>query len=233
MEKKSKRLPWWTVLSGAELQRVSGLREAGVVFGAILLVWGIYRMLFRFPVWFEEGILKAWVFGLPVWWQARKHGWQITHLGISGDKLFGATYMGLLVGILLGMIGQLGNIIRHGGLFWSAYGLTSETIGAFIILSLVTAFWEQLLFSGYFLRVIFESITHEGKSLVVVAGMYVLLHLPALLMVQKLGGWALGLACLLLFVLQMGCSVLRLRVGNLAAPILVQALWGVTIYLFR
>jgi membrane protease YdiL (CAAX protease family) len=115
--------------------------------------------------------------------------------------------------------------IRHSG-------LTSAGLGSYVILSVVTAFWEQLLFSGYLLRTLYLIIKNEWIAMWAVSSLFVCLHLPALLLVQHLGGGQLVLAVGLLLVLQMGCSLLRLWLKNLAAPMMAHALWGVTLYLF-
>lgn len=209
-------------------------REILLVYVLIFLVWGLYRMLFRMPVWFEELVLKGLVFGVPVFWVSiKKLGWKLKDLGMTGDNLASATYMGLVLGILLGLFGQLGNIVRYGGLRLSAFGLTSESIGAFLILSLVTAFWEELLFAGYILQRLGGAVKSEWTQLLVTASLFVLLHVPALILVQQMTIIEMVLVMVLLLILQIGSGVLMLRYRNLAAPVLAHALWGVTIFMFR
>lgn len=200
----------------------------------VLLTWGLYRLLFRFPVWFEESVLKALVFGMPVLWLAlRRDGWKFTHLGFTGERLFSSVYLGLGLGVFLGFLGQIGNIIRHGGIELSSFGLTSESLGGFLLLALVTAFWEELLFVGYILQRLEAVIADEWLRSSLVAGLFAFLHVPSLLFVQKVT-FAQGVVYLvLLFTVGLGNSILMLRTRNLAAPILTHALWGVTVYLFR
>jgi hypothetical protein len=209
-------------------------REVMWVFALILIIWGMYRFLLSYPVWFEETVLKGLVFGGPVFWVSfKKNSWSFKDLGITAAHLLPAVHLGLLLGFLLGLVGQLGNLLRYGQISLTDYGLTSETLGGFLILSLVTAFWEQLVFAGYMLRRIFLVTKNELIAVMVVALLFVAIHLPALILIQKMGGPMLIVALLMLFLLQMGCGILRLRINNLAAPLLAHALWGVTIYLFR
>jgi membrane protease YdiL (CAAX protease family) len=67
----------------------------------------------------------------------------------------------------------------------------------------------------------------------VVAGLFSLIHLPALVLVQEMGAAQLLLSQILLFSLAMGNGILMLRVKNLIAPIMAHSLWGVTVFLFR
>jgi len=222
-----------TKLKVSTVQQLYSWREVAVVYGLVLILWGIYRLMFRLPVWFEEGVLKALVFGLPIAWVSRRHQWQMKDLGITGNNLASGVYLGIFLGIMLGLVGNVGNVLRHGGLDWASFGITSNMLGGLIILSLLTAFWEQLLFCGMFLRLIEEMVVNEWKIAWIIALLFAGLHLPALILIQHLPGFQLVTAACLLFLLELGNVILMLRLRNLAAPIMAQALWGVTIFLFR
>jgi membrane protease YdiL (CAAX protease family) len=183
-------------------------------------------------VWVEEGLFKAIVFGLPVVWLVRKEGLGWRDLGISGDNFFVSVYLGLALGVVLGLVGQVGNVMRYGILQIQSQGLTSEMLGGFLILSLVTAFWEQLVFAGYLLHSLSRVIRDEQLLVVVVGSGFALLHLPTLV-VQQLDWGQIALAVGLLLVLGTGSAILRLRQKNLIAAVMAHALWGVAIFLFR
>ena len=217
----------------ATVQRLLASRELSLTYVVILLLWGCYRLLFRLPVWFEELGLKAVIFGLPVYLTAKKHQWQWKELGMTGVNLTVSVYLGIMLGIILGLVGNLGNLMRYGKLSLSAFGLTGEALGGFIILSLVTAFWEQLLFCGLFQKLVSEVGRDEWWQAWVVTILFVTLHLPALVFVQRLTLIQLGVAVITLVLLQLGNVVLMLRWRNLAAPLMAQALWGITVFMFR
>lgn len=223
----------WADLNVAQVQRLAEWRDIAIVYAVVLILWGLYRLIFRLPVSFEEVVLKGLVFGIPVYLMVRRYQWGWKDLGITSDRLTMSVYGGLALGIILGLVGQLGNVIRHQGLSWSQFGLTSEGLGMFLVLSLVTAFWEQLLFCGLFLRMVQDLVRDEWKQAWIVALLFVGLHIPALWFTQRLFGANLLVAMLLLLVLQLGNVILRLRFNNLIAPIMAQALWGVTVFLFR
>jgi membrane protease YdiL (CAAX protease family) len=134
--------------------------------------------------------------------------------------------------VILGFFGQLGNIVRYGSLQLQIHGMTSEAVGGFLILTLITAFWEQLVFTGYLLGKLVGVVRNEQKLVIVVGGMFALLHVPALV-VQQLAWGQVVIATTLLLLLGMGSAILRLRQKNLIGAVMAHALWGVTIFLFR
>lgn len=218
---------WWK-----EKKQMLVWREVLWVFSFLFLVWGTYRLFFRLPLWVEEVVLKAIVFGGPVWWVARKKGIGLKELGITSENFFTSVYLGLGLGVILGFVGQLGNLIRHGTVFFEDFGLTSEMMGGFIILSLVTACWEELVFSGYMVARLKQVVKTEQMLVAMVGCLFALLHVPALI-VQGMSILQVGLSLWLLLVLGMGNAILRLRQKNLVAPIMAHALWGVAVFLFR
>ncbi len=208
-------------------------KEVGTIYLFIFIVWGLYRFLFRLPTLFEEVVLKGLVFGGSVAWLGYKNGWGWQTFGIRPEGLSRSVRWGLVAGMGVGLVGQLGNMIRHDGLTLSRFGLDGKVLGTFLILSLVTAFWEQLVFSGYILNRLRTVVADIWVRSWVVAVLFVLIHIPALILVSGLSGSILILTLILLLLMQMAAQILFYRFNNLAAPILAQALWGVTIYLFR
>jgi len=221
---------WYWYRHKAELQvwhRVVG----GYV--GVFLVWGLYRSLSPLPLWVEEVVLKGLVLGGMVWWMGVvKEGMRWRDLGVTSEKLFASVYLGLGLGLVLGLVGQLGNWLRHGGLMLIDHGVSSEMVGGFLLLALVTAFWEGLFFYGYMLTQV-RRVLAEVPAVVVVGGAYTLLHVPALVIVAQLAWSEVIKALILLLVLGMANAILMLRMRNLAAPMLAQAVWGVTVFLFR
>ena len=207
-------------------------REMAWFYVLLIMLWGIYRLFFRFPILIEEVFFKALVFGLPVWWLARRNKWSLKSIGISGDGFFQSVYLGLGLGVILGFLGQLGNVIRHGTLVFEDFGLTSEMMGGFIILSLVTAFWEELVFMGYFLKRMSGVIANEQHRVIIIGLLFSFLHVPAL-WIQGMPMLQIVISLLLLTLLGMGNAILMLRQKNLIAPIMSHALWGVAVFLFR
>ena len=201
------------------------------LYAVVLLVWGLYRLLFRMPVWVEESVLKALVFGLPVFWLAFKRDKLSSRdLGITSENMLMTVLFGLGLGVLMALFGQMGNLFRYGGLAMQQISFTSAQLGGYIILSLVTAFWEQLLFSGYMLRQLVRVCSDEWIPILTVALLFALLHVPALVFVHAVGLTHLLLSVALLVLLSLGTSVLMLRTKNLIAPMMAHALWGIVVF---
>lgn len=204
-----------------------------LIFFGVALLWAIYRFIHpSIPVWLEESFIKGLVFSLPILLFPPQPKPILKTLGINRHNFLKSVYLGIAVGMVLGFAGQIGNLVRHGEFTFTTYGITSATIGSFLILSLITAFWEQLLFSGYFLSTTKSFIASEVNRVLIVGAAFSLIHLPALLLDQASSSQII-LNLLLLFSLGVSCGILRLRLNNLIAPIMIHAMWGVTIFLFR
>lgn len=203
------------------------------VYIAVWLIWGGYRLFSPLPVVMEEILLKGLVFGGVVYVAGvRRHGLSLRDLGLRVDNLFQSVYLGLGLGMVLAIVGQMANVLRHGGMMLNDQGLTSDMVGGFLLLALVTAFWEGLFFYGFLLQRL-VLVTSEITAVSIIGLMYTLLHVPVLLMTDGLGGGEVLKALLLLLTLGISNSILMLRMRNLAAPILSQVVWGVTLFLFR
>lgn len=204
-----------------------------LIFIFVFLLWALYRYQnLANPLWFEETVVKGVVFSLPLLLFPPIRKPLLSAVGMTRHNFLHSVYLGITLGMILGLAGQIGNFIRHGELSFNSFGLTSGTIGAFLILSLITAFWEQLLFSGYFVAKLQSANTPEVPLVLLVGLGFSLIHLPALLLDPNAAS-QIVINLLLLFSLGVSCAILRLRLKNLIAPIMAHALWGVTVFLFR
>lgn len=204
-----------------------------LIFVLTLILWSFYRYMNpSLPVWIEETLVKGLIFSIPILLLPPSPKPILKTLGINRQNFLKSVYLGITIGMILGLAGQVGNLLRHGQFTFTTYGITSATIGSFLILSLITAFWEQLLFTGYFFHQLQTFISSEITQVILVGVGFSLIHLPALLL-NHLFLSQIVFNLLLLFSLGVSCAIFRLRLKNLIAPIMVHALWGVTIFLFR
>lgn len=205
-----------------------------LLYAGLLIVWATFRAFFHYSVWVEEIIIKGIIFSLPLLILPLPSKSPLQALGITTTNFFKSVSLGIGAGIALGLAGVGLSFLRGEHLFPTLFpGLTSEQVGAFIILALITAFWEQLLFSGYFLAQLKPILTEEIPLVIMVSLMFALIHLPSLVFVQQLSNASIAGNLLILSALGAGCAILRLRTGNLIAPIMAHTLWGITLYLFR
>lgn len=208
-------------------------RQSIIIYLGILLTWGFYRQLMQLPPGVEETILKGLVFGVPVFYVTFKKNRQtFLDLGITNVNLQKAVVLGIIFGISLGFAGQLGAFIKYGALGVKTSGFDLPAIGNFILLAVFTAFWEQLVFAGFLLGRLGKVIHNEWKLVSLVGAMFALIHVPALIIIQRFMPLELLGTTLLLWSLSVGSNILMLRTKNLASPIIAHALWGSVIFIF-
>ena len=204
------------------------------VWGWVAIVWAFYRYFFRLPEWADEFIFKPLVFVFPVLWYVRareKAKW--ASLGITGKGLFTSIYIGLGFGFVFALEGLAANAIKYGKLTimpiaaFSQYGMIT-----LLLLSVATAVSEEILSRGF----VFNRLLKAKKSLpyasVVSTLMFVMLHIPILVLSLKLQGMALILFFITDFVLGLANSLLLYNTGSLVAPILVHIFWNMTVALY-
>lgn len=204
------------------------------VWGWIVLVWAIYRYFFRLPEWADEFIIKPLIFVVPVvWYVLVREKRKLATLGLNGDNLFTSIYIGLGFGFVFALEGLAANAIKYGKVTivpiaaFEQYGLAM-----LLLLSLATAFSEEVLSRGF----VFTRLMEAKKSLpyasVVSTLMFVVLHVPILVLSLKLQGPALIMFFVTDFVLGFANSLLVYNTGSLVAPILVHVFWNMTVALY-
>ncbi|OGB85006.1 hypothetical protein A2994_02495 [candidate division Kazan bacterium RIFCSPLOWO2_01_FULL_48_13] len=204
------------------------------LWGWIALAWALYRYFFRLPEWADEFIFKPIVFVVPVlWYVLKKERRSLSSLGLTGKNLFTSIYIGLGFGFVFALEGLAANAIKYGRLqinpieAFTQYGMV-----ALILLSLATAFSEELLSRGF----VFNRILEVKKSLpyaaIVSTALFVLIHVPILVTMHKLQGVTLILFFVTDIILGFANSLLFFRVRSLVAPILVHIFWNMTVALY-
>jgi len=221
---------WFLIKEKKHLQvwhRVIGL------YVLALILWGFFRLLSPLPIWIEEVFVKALVLGLPVFYVTlKKEKSDLSSLGIGTKNFFESVYLGLSLGAFFWFFGQISNFIRNkGALTFKEIQPTSSDFGGFLLLALITAWWEELLFMGFILNRLTKVVSEEWKAVMVTSMMFCLMYIPNMI-VKGVSIWQMLLQVILLFSLGLGNSILMLRTKNLIAPILSHALWGAMIYVF-
>lgn len=195
----------------------------------VLIIWCIYRYLFRFPVWFDETIGKAVFFGLPVW----------LYLSITRSRAISETihlrflqpglWMGLAIGGIFGFAGVLASLWQRGVVVQAAPLFAAESFWWEFFLALMTGFWESLFFYCWIMTVILEKFRHWSlmNQVVLTALIFLVFHLPNTLLRFDLS--LVGGQLILLFFFAVGQALLFARVRNLYALTIAHALWGMVL----
>lgn len=198
----------------------------------LLLLWIGYRAFFDLPIWFDEGVAKALVFGIPVVWFVSQSQFMADNIGLDQKDFFPGLFLGLAVGGLYGFAGLLLQIAAGQEVVSGALFATSE-FWWLAFLGLLTSWWESLFFFGLpvsYVRSIAPWFSEVLLGVTVVV-FFLLFHAPLRL---QMAGWDAGFlvqsGVLALFAI--GQYLFYLRTKNMYALVLSQLLWGLVIEIY-
>jgi membrane protease YdiL (CAAX protease family) len=212
------------------------LRRTLMVYVVIFILWGLYRLLFRFPVFIEELVFKPLVFLPPLFsvLVGEGRGWRQSWraFGFRKKGLTLSIYYGLTLGIVYVLAARLGNLIFSKEMILYGFSVGSWRLLTVFTLSLATAFWEQIVFSGFMLLRFMRILKDEWGSAFLTSFLFTLLHLPILLLEVKPELPFILIQMLLFFLVGFGNAVLMLRTRNIVAPVLSHTFWALAVGLF-
>ncbi len=223
----------WDVLSPAGHSRI--LRKLHTFFFLLLtlfFLWLGYRTFFPLPVWFDEGVAKALIFGVPVVFFASSSHFISKEIGLDQEQLFPGLFLGLAVGGLYGFAGLFLEVFAGREIVAAPYFATPDFwwLG---FLALLTAWWESLFFFGLpvqFVRSIAPWFSETLLGIVVVA-IFLLFHAPLRVLITGLTPqFLVSMGVLALFAI--GQFIFYMRTKNMYALVLSHALWGLVIELY-
>lgn len=196
----------------------------------IFILWTVYRVFFDFPIWFDESIGKAVFFGFPVLLYITVTGFAGIAQAVSLNKFKQGVLQGLAFGGIFGFAAALASIASanktvipvpffESGAFWFEFGL-----------ALLTGVWESIFFFGFIMTVIQYLWAHWslGKQVLVVALIFAVFHVPAIL-VQYTGAGSLAGYIFLVTAFGIGQAFLYARNRNIYTLMVVHAIWGMTL----
>ncbi len=197
-------------------------------------MWALYRYFFHLPEWADEFVFKPLVFALPVLWYVRvREKRSFESLGLTTKNIFTSIYIGLGFGLVFALEGIAANAIKYGKIQLLPNTPFEELgIGLMILLSLATAFSEELLSRGFVFTRIYEKTKNLPYAAFLSSIMFVFLHVPILVTGLKLHGVTLALFFVTDFVLAFANSLLLYNTRSLVAPILVHIFWNMTVALY-
>ena len=130
--------------------RLSSVTQDHIAFVPLLLLvfvmWVAYRVLFHFPVWFDETLGKAVFFGLPVWLYLVMSRSKSMAETMSPRALKPGLLLGLAFGGIFGFAGTLISLLKKGVIVQSAPLFTSDIFWWEFFFAMMTGFWESLFF---------------------------------------------------------------------------------------
>ena len=179
-------------------------------------------------------MFKPLVFVAPVLWYVQKYEKKkLSTLGLSAKNLFPSIYLGLGFGFVFALEGFVANVIKYGEpLFRPLPVVTEYGIPLLLVLSIATAFSEELLCRGFIFTRIFESKKNLIYAASISAILFFLLHVPMLVTTAKLSGLILVIFILTDLILGFANAMLFFQTQSLIAPILVHVFWNMTVVMF-
>jgi membrane protease YdiL (CAAX protease family) len=200
----------------------------------ILLGWSIYRYFFHFPEAVDEFLVKPLVFVVPVlWYVLKKEKRPLSSIGLTGENFFVSLYTGFGIGFLFALEGMAANYIKYGQFAINPIAAFREYGFFLLLLSVATAFSEELLGRGF----LFSRFYEKSNDNVIYAGFYsagmsVLLHIPILLTSLKYQGSTLMLYFITSVAIALANAVLYRQTKSLVGPVLVHIFWNMTVALY-
>ncbi len=213
-------------------KKVIALKNSTILAAYLLIVWGFYRVLFKLPEEIEELFVKPLVWLLPVFYLLKKEKLGISSLGVTQKNIFPAIYFALGLGVVFALEGVVINVVKHGGMNFSA-NLGSGPFLAALGISFATAVSEELAFRGYLFNRVWHALGNEWRANLLTSFVWALIHVPIVIF-----WWELNLTGILSYLLLtsffgVGSAFVFARTRNVASSILLHMLWSWPIILFR
>jgi len=200
----------------------------------ILVAWSFYRYYFRLPEWLEEIIIKPLIWLSPtlllVLIQEKK---KLTSIGLSFANFFKNVYFGWGLGALFAFEGLITNAIKYRGLLFVPMGLSILDLTRMLLISIMTAFSEEIVFRGYIMNRLNELSKNELFANTISAILFSLIHTPIALFVLQYNFSSLITYLFLMLVLGVANGYVFARTGTIVAPTISHALWNFSVILFR
>jgi len=205
---------------------VSSTQRTLNVWAIVLIIWSFYRATFKsgFPIWVDEFIAKPLVFLIPVFWFVIKSEKKpfLKGIGLSIKNKLTDILFGLGIGSLFIVAAVFTRIIK--GLPFSPLHISSESI-IWVLSTMMAASTEQILSTGFVFKRLSEESKNIFRPLIISALLFFFLHIPVLFGADKISGSTLVQMMILNTVLSLTTSVVFLLRKNTVAPILVHALY--------
>lgn len=215
-------------------QRNIPLERTYTIWGLVLILWSLYRVYIHMPEWFDELIAKPFVFlGPMLFYVIFQEQRKLVTVGLAAGRFMRDVYLGLGFGLLFAVEGIAANSLKYGRLALSpSISIGGGVLFLEVILSLATAFSEELLVRGFLYTRLKEAYQSELKALVVTTGMYFMLLVPIIFTVLKLNGVPLLLFVITNLVISLTNTMIFNETRTLTVPVLIHSFWNMAVVLY-
>lgn len=194
-----------------------------------LILWIGYRLLFHFPVWFDETIGKAVFFGLPVWMYVFITRNKQMMEAFDVRRLQSGLFLGLAIGGVFGFAASLATLVSKQVVFQSVPLFISTDFWYEFMLAMLTGFWESLFFYVWIMVVVVQKLHRWPllNQLLLVTGIFLVFHIPNTLL--RFSPIDVAPQLFLLAFFAFGQALVFFRSRNLYALALSHAIWGMVL----
>jgi len=203
-----------------------------IYFVYLFLVWGFYRVFFKFPETIDEFLVKPVVWLLPLFFLLKREKLPAKFLGLTTKNLFKSVYLAIFLGLVFSIEALVMNFVKHGGFDFGSY-IGNKTLGYSLLISLATAISEEVSFRGYVYGKFVDYFKSEWLANLASNVLWTLIHVPATFFVFNLRGSMAFTYLLLTAVYGIGSAFIYARTKNISSSILLHILWEWPIVLFR
>lgn len=215
------------------LKEIRALRQVFGYFSYLLIIWGLYRLIFRFPEEFEELFLKPLLWLGPLLWLILIVDKQpLSSLGLNRKNLKESLVWGLGLGLFFALEAVLANIIKFGEIKISDEILEQTNHLGFFLIPLVTAIVEELAFRGFIFNWLYRFWKNEWQANLVTSALFLIIYLPITIFVLQYQFSQILLFALIVFFYSLGANFVMGKTNNLAGPVLLHFLWYWPLLLF-
>jgi hypothetical protein len=195
----------------------------------VFVFWFLYRVLSSFPVIFDESIGKAVFFAFPVLIYLTITGFSATMESLAFNKLKKGLLLGLITGGILGFVAVIAKALTNSAQIQPLAFYAADNFWWELFLAILTGFFETLFFFSFVMLVIDDRYQKWSlfKKILVVALIFLIFHLPNLLL--RFNFATIYLHTLLLFVFALGQALLFYLQRNAYTLLMTQAIWGMVL----
>lgn len=213
--------------------KVSPTQRALNMWAVVMIIWAIYRAKFHLPVWFDEFVAKPIVFILPVYWY-------VTHVektdffeGIwfKSKQILPDLLYGLAIGGIFFASAVASNFFINHKLTFFNQSFNAQVFFIVVITALATSISEEILSRGFILKRLYEDSHNIITSSFFASILFFFIHVPVLFTSTKITGNLLLLIMATDLILSMINSFIFLKRKSLTLPILIHAMYNITILL--
>lgn len=222
--------------AGVSTSLIEERRLTHQAFGPIvvltLILWILYRTLFKFPVWFDETLGKAVFFGLPVWLYISITGFRPIIDTFSLKKFKNGLWRGLAFGGIYGFVVLLIRFLQSGWNFEPLPVFLAEGFWWEFLLAFFTAFWESIFFFSFVALVIKDRFPERSliKKVILTTIIFLLFHIPHTFLNFSMTEVLPILFLLALFAV--GQSLLFVERENAYTLVVSHAIWGMALLVY-